>query len=114
MTARSNSYSEPIGGPAIHWKREVINDELHITHNVWPLDWDKDGKEETLAAAYEGIFLFKKAADGKWDKQVLDAKGLGCEDLICADLNGDGKVDIIGVGRGTKNVKVYWNEGILR
>jgi Aldos-2-ulose dehydratase, beta-propeller domain/FG-GAP-like repeat len=208
------------------WKREVINDELHISHNVWPLDWDGDGKEEILAAAYEGIFLFKQAAEGKWvkqqigqgdpekrgagevkvgrlpggkryiatiepwhghqavvytppdqadqlwkrqalisnhqgghavwtadltgssidtlvvgfrgppegkvddavvyllrpldstggkwEKQVLDAKGLGSEDVICADLNGDSKVDIIGVGRSTKNVKVYWNEGRLR
>ncbi len=215
----ANPFKEP-------WKREVINDELHISHNVWPLDWDGDGKEEILAAADEGIFLFKKAADGKWVKQqigqgdpekrgagevkvgrlpggkryiatiepwhghqavvytppdqagqlwkrqalienhkgghavwtadltganvdilvvgfrgppegtvddaivyllnpldssgakwekhVLDAKGLGSEDVICADLNGDGKVDIIGVGRSTKNVKIYWNEGRLR
>jgi hypothetical protein len=42
---------------------------------------------------------------------VLDAKGLGAEDIVCADLNGDGRVDIAGVGRVTKNVKVYWNEG---
>jgi hypothetical protein len=212
----SHPFKEP-------WKREVINDELHISHNVWPLDWDGDGKEEILAAAYEGIFLFKKTADGKWvkqqigegdpekrgagevkvgrlpggkqyivtiepwhghqavvytppeqpgqlwkrqvliehhkgghavwtsdltgsgvdslvvgfrgvpegnvddaivyllhpldssglkwDKQILDAKGLGSEDVICADLNGDGMVDIVGVGRSTKNVKIYWNQG---
>jgi hypothetical protein len=37
-----------------------------------------------------------------------------CEDVICADLNGDGKIDIIGVGSGAKNVKVYWNEGKRR
>jgi hypothetical protein len=205
------------------WKREVINNELHINHNVWPLDWDGDGRDEILTAAYEGIFLFKKAADGKWGKQklaeghpekhgageikagrlpggkryiatiepwhgqeaviytpndqpdqlwrrhvlveghkgghavwtadltgtgvdslvvgfrgppegtiedgivyvlhpldssgqkwerqVLDAKGLGSEDVICADLNEDGRIDIVGVGRSTKNVKVYWNQG---
>lgn len=208
------------------WQREVITNELHINHNVWPFDWDGDGKEEILAAAYEGIFRYKKAADGKWVKQqigegdpekrgagevkvgrlpggkryiatiepwhghqavvytqadqvgqlwkrrtlienhkgghavwtadltgtgvdsmvvgfrgppegtvddaivyllhpldstgekweksVLDAKGLGSEDLICADLNGDGRIDIIGVGRSTKNVKIYWNEGKRR
>jgi hypothetical protein len=215
----ANPFKEP-------WKREVINSELHITHNVWPLDWDGDGKEEILAAAYEGIFLFKKAADGKWakqqigagdpekrgagevkvgrlpggkryittiepwhghqavvytqaekadqlwkrqvlienhkgghaiwtadltgsgidslvvgfrgvpegkiedaivyllhpldtagqkwEKQILDARGLGSEDVVCTDLNGDGRSDIIGVGRSTKNVKIYWNEGKWR
>ncbi|MFN0084313.1 MAG: FG-GAP repeat domain-containing protein [Blastocatellia bacterium] len=208
------------------WKREVISNDLHITHNVWPLDWDRDGKEELLAAGYEGVFLFKRAANGnwskrqlgegdpekrgagevkagrlpggkpylatvepwhghqavvytppdspgglwkrqalisdhkgghavwtadltgtgvdslvvgfrgapegkvedamvyllhpldragaKWEKQILDAKGLGSEDIVCADLNGDGGIDIIGVGRGTKNVKIYWNEGKRR
>ena len=33
------------------WKREVINNELHINHNVWTIDWDGDRKEEILAAA---------------------------------------------------------------
>ncbi|MGH9843701.1 MAG: FG-GAP repeat domain-containing protein [Blastocatellia bacterium] len=211
------------------WMREVVSNELHITHNVWPLDWDRDGKEEILAAAYEGVFLFKKTPNGKdgkwtrqqlgegdpekrgageikvgrlpggkryiatiepwhghqavvhtppdragqfwkrralienhkgghavwtadltgtgvdtlvvgfrgvpegkvedaivyllhpldragekWEKQILDAEGLGSEDVICADLDGDDRSDIIGVGRGTKNVKIYWNVGNRR
>jgi AcrR family transcriptional regulator len=31
------------------------------------------------------------------------------EDLQLADLDGDGKLDIIAAGRATKNVKVYFN-----
>ncbi|MGE0884745.1 MAG: FG-GAP repeat domain-containing protein [Blastocatellales bacterium] len=204
------------------WTREVISNELHITHNVYPVDWDGDLKEELLAAAYEGVFLFKRGANGKWSKQqlgegdpekrgageikvgrlpggkrylatiepwhghqavvytppdktgqlwkrqvlvenhkgghavwtadltgtgvdslvvgfrgvpegkiedamvyifhpldragsrwekhVLDDKGLGAEDIICTDLNDDRKPDIIGVGRSTRNVKIYWNQ----
>jgi hypothetical protein len=57
------------------------------------------------------VFHPSDAKGETWEKKVLDHKGLGSEDIICADLNGDGKIDIIGVGRSTKNVKVYWNEG---
>jgi hypothetical protein len=33
------------------------------------------------------------------------------EDATVGDLNGDGKPDIVAVGRATKNVRIYWNEG---
>ena len=35
---------------------------------------------------------------------------MACEDLKIADLNGDGKPDIIASGRATKNLVIYWNE----
>jgi hypothetical protein len=34
---------------------------------------------------------------------------MACEDLCLADLDGDGKLDIIASGRATKNVKIYYN-----
>jgi len=40
----------------------------------------------------------------------VDDNTMACEDLCLADLNGDGKLDIVASGRGTKNVKVYFNE----
>lgn len=46
----------------------------------------------------------------KWRESVVDADGMACEDLQLADLNGDGKLDIIAAGRATKNVKIYFNE----
>ena len=46
----------------------------------------------------------------KWRETVVDPDGMACEDLVLADLNGDGKLDIIASGRATKNVKVYFNE----
>jgi hypothetical protein len=215
--------ADPFGGK---WEREVIVNDIHINHNVWPVDWDGDGKEEMLSAGYEGVFVLKRVAEGKWEKtkigdgdpakkgageikigklpggrryiatvepwhghsiavyvepaekdaawrrqvlvdnhkgghalwtadltgtksdalvagfrgipegkkeecvvyvfqpqdaagekwekKVLDDKGLGSEDVACADLNGDGKIDIVGGGRSTKNVKIYWNEGAAK
>jgi hypothetical protein len=35
---------------------------------------------------------------------------MAAEDLTVADLNGDGRPEIVAAGRSTANVKIYWNE----
>lgn len=47
---------------------------------------------------------------GKWRESPIDDNTMACEDLRLADLNGDGKLDIVAAGRATKNVKVYFNQ----
>jgi len=42
---------------------------------------------------------------------LLDPGGVAVEDLAVADLDGDGKPDIVACGRATKNVRIYWNQG---
>ena len=46
-----------------------------------------------------------RARSGK--KHLVDAGGMATEDLIAADVTGDGRVDIIAGGRATHNVKLY-------
>ncbi|EDY21359.1 FG-GAP repeat protein [Chthoniobacter flavus Ellin428] len=46
----------------------------------------------------------------QWRETVLDPNGMACEDLQIADLNGNGKLDIIASGRRTHNVKIYFND----
>ena len=46
----------------------------------------------------------------KWRETIIDRDGMACEDLQLADINGDGKLDIVASGRSTKNVKIYFNE----
>lgn len=59
-----------------------------------------------------GIKLYASDARGeRWGlNAIVDDNHMACEDLKIADLNGDGRPDIIAAGRATKNVVIYWNE----
>lgn len=58
-----------------------------------------------------GLKMYVPNADGtKWEQHVIDDNKMACEDLKVADLDGDGKLDIIAAGRATKNLKIYWNK----
>ncbi len=45
----------------------------------------------------------------QWRETVVD-KETACEDLALADLDGDGKLDIVAAGRASHNVRILWNE----
>jgi hypothetical protein len=49
------------------------------------------------------------AEAGKWRETLVDDNTMACEDLQLADLNADGKLDIVASGRATKNLKIYIN-----
>jgi hypothetical protein len=100
------------------WNRNVIDaslaeghalacgDILGIGGDQIVVGWrakDKTGKV--------GLKLFTALdADGKsWRTSIVDDNTMACEDLVLADLNGDGKLDIVASGRSTKNVKIYFN-----
>ncbi len=50
------------------------------------------------------------ATGEQWRESVIDDNAMACEDLQLADLNGDGKLDVIASGRSTHNLVVYFNE----
>lgn len=54
------------------WKREVISEELEgVLHGVFITDWDKDGREEILAASFLGIDLFSFGKNRQWRRTRL-------------------------------------------
>jgi hypothetical protein len=105
------------------WERHVIDESLQWGHAVWFADLDGDGSDELIIGVRDnlskkpgercGVRIYK-ASDGsgkRWQRQLLDEGGVAVEDLACADVDGDGKIDIVAVGRATKNVRLYRNEG---
>ena len=116
-------YTPPKSGEGL-WERNVIDEPVAWGHAVWCADLDDDGDEELIIGQRDpsgpgrtpkgpGVLVYdpKPGAALAFERHVIDDGGIGCEDLVAADLNADGRVDILAGGRSTHNVKIYWNQG---
>jgi hypothetical protein len=58
------------------------------------------------------VFVYSPNETGKvWTKHIVDNGEVATEDLISRDLTGDGWPEIVAVGRATRNVRLYINQG---
>jgi hypothetical protein len=117
-------YTPHRGVDARMYDRHVIDDQLKWGHAVWCADLDGDDKSELIIGVRDdksdkpgerrGVRLYKALDDKgvKWARHILDDGGIAVEDLAAADLDGDGRIDIVAVGRQTHNLRIYWNRGM--
>ena len=63
------------------------------------------------ASEQVGIKLFVPLDETgtRWQSHVIDDNTMATEDLTVADLDGDGRPEIIAAGRATNNLIIYWN-----
>ena len=113
----------PVKDDKALWHRQVIDDQLKWGHAVWPADLNGDGTDEVIVGVRDdksqkpgerrGVRIYQASDDllTHWTRTILDDGGIAVEDLAAADLDGDGKIDIVAVGRQTHNVRIYWNRG---
>ncbi|WP_114749872.1 FG-GAP repeat domain-containing protein [Pleomorphovibrio marinus] len=98
-------------------ERQVLSDQLKQGHGLATADLLEQGTDQIVVgwrdpndAGELGVQLYSPQGDGNWEKVWIDENGMACEDLKVADLDGDGKPDIIAAGRETNNLKIYWNK----
>jgi hypothetical protein len=102
------------------WHRTVVDEDLKWGHAVWCANLDADEDEELIIGVRDnkddkalcGLRIYDPngADPAKWKSQRFDPGGVSIEDLAAADLDADGKTDIVAVGRHTHNVRIYWNQ----
>jgi hypothetical protein len=97
--------------------RHLLTENMKQGHGLAAADLLEMGEDQIVVGWREantdgdlGIKLFVPAANGNWESHWIDKNGMACEDLKVADLNNDGKLDIIASGRATNNLKIYWNQ----
>ncbi len=103
-------YSPPAGGGL--WQRHVIDDTLQEGHALVTADFDGDGQDEIVAgwrAGGGGLRLYKATdATGRDFKRYDLDPGMPAECAVVADINGDGKPDLVVIA-GRKN-QLAWYE----
>ena len=112
-------YSEP-AQPGELWEPvKVLDEELKDGHALACADYLGVGSDQIVVGwramndpGVPGIKLFtpldKNAT--QWRDTRISAEKVAVEDIKVADLNNDGKVDIVAAARQTKNLTVFWNE----
>ncbi|MGC3946097.1 MAG: VCBS repeat-containing protein [Chryseolinea sp.] len=69
------------------------------------------GWREPDADKKVGVKLYVPSKSyAEWTSYWIDENGMACEDLQVADLDGDGRKEVIAAGRSTHNLKVYWHK----
>lgn len=100
--------------------RTVLTDQMKEGHALVCADFFGQGRDQIVMGwrnpdvkGETGVRIFVGSdPEGKqWKEYTLDEKiKMACEDIIAADLDGDGDLDVIASGRSTHNVAVYWNQ----
>jgi hypothetical protein len=112
-------YTPPtVNDPSPLWQRRVLDDSLVQGHALACGDLVGLGADQIVVGwrgnrpgDRVGIRLFVPLDDtgAVWKSFPVDQNQMACEDLCLADLDGDGKLDIVASGRATRNLKVYFN-----
>jgi Aldos-2-ulose dehydratase, beta-propeller domain/FG-GAP-like repeat/FG-GAP repeat len=106
-------YFEPEGEGL--WSRHVIDASFKDGHALVCADLDGDGTSE-IVAGYRGpgtslyVFYPRDASGKNWERRILDNK-MAASGVVIADMNGDGRPDIVAIGASTGEVKWYENVG---
>jgi hypothetical protein len=99
------------------WQRSVIDTTFNEGHALVCGDLDGDGDDEIIAG-YRGkgyglyIYNCQDSIGQKWERITLDEGDMAASGLQVADINNDGRLDVVCVGTATSNIKWYENLGL--
>jgi hypothetical protein len=104
------------------WQRHVIFKGLVQGHEIAVGDLNGDGRDDIVAVdvtnrgrptpASVHIFYSEDDAGTQWRHELLDQDMMAASGVIVADVNGDGRPDIVAISGST--VKYYENLGIAK
>jgi hypothetical protein len=103
------------GGEPVAWDERVIAESIYTPSGVALADVDQDGLLDVLVASgwdSEILWWRNNAGDPTtWERHLIAAEFSGAHDAAAADIDGDGRTDVVGVAFEDDEVTWWRNEG---
>ncbi|MCP5541660.1 MAG: VCBS repeat-containing protein [Akkermansiaceae bacterium] len=119
--SKSAVYVEPANGGEGLWERAaILIDPIKDGHAIAVADYLGVGSDQVVVGwramhpkeveGEPGIALFTPLdeAGAQWRETRVSGPEVAVEDIKAADLNGDGRADIVAAARQTKNLKIFF------
>ncbi|HSG64908.1 MAG TPA: VCBS repeat-containing protein [Gammaproteobacteria bacterium] len=96
------------------WARAVIDAPIGLGHDLLGVDLDASGSETLVVAdrgeETRGVYLYSRTGPGDrdWLKETLDSD-MQASSCAAADLDADGAIDLVCIGRATEELTWYRN-----
>ncbi|MGE0757628.1 MAG: FG-GAP-like repeat-containing protein [Pirellulaceae bacterium] len=106
---------QPARGP---WRKHVVGPEFDDAFEAVASDLDGDGDVDIAATSWRNpgrVAWFENQGDprGRWDRHLLKNNWRSANQVLIADLNGDGRPDILACAEhGSYELRWWRNEGL--
>ena len=100
------------------WSQHIIADDLNMAFEAVAGDLDGDGDLDVAATGFSNpgqVLWYENSGDprGRWTRHLLKDNWLGANQVLLADLDGDGDLDLAAnAERGSLEFRWWRNEGL--
>jgi hypothetical protein len=114
------AWYEAPADPRSPWNEQVIIEPIEaVIHALAVGDFDQDGRiDVAYAEMHQGadpdevVLLLNRDRATGWHKQVLSIRG--SHDILAADIDGDGALDLVGANHGGPHQALEWLRNTVR